>query len=513
MDGLFDTKHVAHPLRGYQQRLVDNIRRAFADGHRRVLVQSPTGSGKTRTLAEIVRLATDKGNPSILLAPRRELVYQIAKALEREGVRAGMIMAGEPRDIYAQANVCSFDTVHARAIQSERMQMPDAKLVIVDEAHLAVADGRQEILNHYSDARHVLVTATPARGDGRGLCEIADVLVLGPTMQELIDDGHLLPLHYFAPSAPDLKGMKLNKHGDYQEKALGSLMDKPKLVGDVVDNWMRIAPGHSTVVFCTNRKHSRHVCEEFLARGITAEHVDGETPKDERAQILARVESGETQVLCNVFVASYGLDIPRLSCAVIARPTKNITLYLQMVGRVMRTFEDQEFGIVIDHSGCVAEHGFADEEHPWSLDGTEKIQERIERLKKEGQEPREIVCPACGAAFKGQRDCPRCGIAVLAPSQPVPVHKADLEEVTRGKESVAEKRNRTTPAEVKAQFFGELRQYAKEKGKADGWCAHTYRSMYSVWPNKHRDAPLRPVSHGTLDYIRSRNIAMARSRK
>lgn len=511
---LFDREQehqTEHPLRPYQARGVEDIRSSMRK-HRRVLYQLSTGGGKTRIMAEIVRMAKSKGSRVLLLAPRRELVYQIRSALLREGVKAGIIMAGESPDLYADVHVASFDTLHARAIQREKIRMPRADLVLVDEAHLAVADGRQEILNHYDTERHVLVTATPARGDGRGLCEIADDLVLGPSMREMIDMGHLLPLRYFAPDEPDLKAVKLGKDGDYQKKALGAAMDKPKLIGDIADNWQRIASDRSTVVFCVNRKHSRHMTEEFRARGFTAEHVDGETPAAERWAILDRVNRGETQILCNVFVASYGLDIPRLSCAVLARPTKNLTLYLQTIGRVMRPFEGQDDGIVIDHAGAIKENGFADDLHPWSLDGKEKIKDRIESQKKEAGEPKEITCQSCKHVFKNSHVCPKCGHQAIPLTEKIPVHEADLKEVKR-KETVAEKRNRTEPREAKAQFFAELRRYAADKGKNDGWVAHTYRERYSVWPNAHKGVPPAPrVSPDTASYIKSRQIAYARSR-
>lgn len=502
------------PLRAYQAEAVSNIRRSFAAGNRRVLFQLSTGGGKTRIIAEIAKLAREKNSRVVLLAPRRELVYQIRDALRAQGVSAGVIMANERETLYAQTYVCSFDTLHARAIKRNKIELPKGDIVIVDEAHLAVADGRQEILNQYADCKHLLFTATPARGDGRGLCEIADDLVLGPSMPELIELGHLVPLRYFAPSEPDLRALKLNKDGDYQEKALGEKMDDAKLIGDIVDNWMRLAPDRRTVVFCVNRKHSRHVCAEFVARGVAAEHLDGETPVAERADILARVADGATQVLCNVFVASYGLDIPPLDCAVLARPTKNLTLYLQTVGRVMRVSPGKVDALVIDHSGAVKENGFADDVHPWSLDGKEKIKDRIEREKQAKGEKKEIVCGGCGFVFKGSRTCPKCGHQMVPPSEPIPTHKADLKELDReaSKGTEAEKRNRKHGMDMKVSFIGELKAYAKERGKADGWVAHKYREYYSVWPNdpRLRAAPATTTSEATRGWIRSRQIAYAR---
>lgn len=515
VNDLFGEKQTesSKPLRPHQERAVRDIRASFCAGHRRVLYQCPTGGGKTRIMAEIVRLGREKQSRIVLLAPRRELVYQIRDALKGEGVDAGIIMAGEPRSLYADVFVCSFDTLHARAIQREKIQLPRADMVLVDEGHLAVADSRKEILESYPDCRHVLFTATPARGDGRGLREIADDLVLGPSIRELVAQGYLLPLRYYAPSKPDLREAKLNRQGDYQIKGIDKAMNRPALVGDIVGHWERLARDRSTVVFCCTRAHSRHMAEEFQRRGYTAEHLDGETPPQERAAILARVDSGQTQILCNVFVASYGLDIPRLSCAVVARPTKDLTLYLQTIGRVMRPFEDQVDGIVIDHAGCVEENGLADDFHPWSLDGKEKIKDRMQAAKEKGGEPKDITCQKCKHVFRSSRTCPKCGHEAVPPTEEIPVHKAVLQEVKRTDEDSAAKRNRTTPAERKAQMFAEMQRYGIDKGKAPGWAAHTYRAMFGVWPNAHRDVrPAASVGPEVAGFIRHRNIAYARRR-
>lgn len=515
MEDLFGEKQTesSKPLRPHQVQAVTDIRSSLASGNRRVVYQCPTGGGKTRIIAELVRLARKKDSRVVLLAPRRELVYQIQGALKSEGVSAGIIMAGEPRSLYAEVFVCSFDTLHARAIQRDKIKLPRADMVLVDEGHLAVADSRREILESYPDCRHILFTATPARGDGRGLCEVADDLVLGPSIRELVDQGFLLPLRYYAPSKPDLKQAKLNRQGDYQVKGIDKVMNRPALVGDIVGHWEELARDRSTVVFCCTRAHSRHMTEEFQRRGYRAEHLDGETPAPERAAILARVDSGETQILCNVFVASYGLDIPRLSCAVVARPTKDLTLYLQTIGRVMRPFEGQVDGLVIDHAGCVEENGLAEDFHPWSLDGKEKIKDRMQAAKESGSEPKDITCQQCKHVFRSNRTCPKCGHQVIAPTEKIPVHEAKLEEVKRSDEDSAAKRNRTTPSERKAQMFAEMQRYGMDKGKAPGWAAHTYRAMFGVWPNAHKDVrPAPSVGPEVSGFIRHRNIAYARRR-
>ena len=443
----------------------------------------------------------------LFLAPRRELIYQARAAFARKGIMCGVIMAGEHPSPLLDVQVASFDTLNARAINSARMELPDAEVVIVDEAHLSISATRKEIISRYSGSIVVGLTATPARGDGRGLGEIYDVIVPGPSIKELTDGGYLVPLRYFGPSAPDLSAIKLNKDGDYQERGLASVMDDPKLVGDIVENWVKLAATRRTVVFCVNRAHSRHICEHFIRIGVRAEHLDGDTETEERKAILARVASGETQVLCNVFVATYGLDIPALDCAVLARPTKNIALYLQMIGRIMRTAPGKSDGLVIDHAGAVDENGFADDYVPWSLDAKEKVKDRKDAASKERNEPKLVKCPKCHGEFKGRRDCPHCGYEAIPRSEPIPVHEADLQEIQRSQK----KENRDASWGEKRDFLSGLLHYALSKGMKSGWASHKYRAKYGVWPNDERvrGASPAPPSPDVVGWIKSQNIRWA----
>lgn len=496
-------------LRPYQAAAIGALRESLRSGKRRPVLVAPTGSGKTVIAGEVIRMAREKRRSVLFLAPRRELIYQASSRFAAAGIMHGVIMAGEPRNATADVQIASFDTLHARGVRTSRMRMPKADLVIVDEAHLSIAETRKAILDHYAESIIVGLTATPARGDGRGLGEIYDDLVPVTSIRELTDDGFLAPARYFAPTEPDLAGVKLNRDGDYQEKQLGARMDQPQLIGGIVENWMRLAFGMSTVVFCVTRAHSRHVCEQFLRLGVTAEHLDGETPLDERRAILARVASGETTVLCNVFVATFGLDIPRLSCAVLARPTRNIALYLQIVGRVLRTCEGKTDAFVIDHSGAVKQHGFAADFVPWSLDESETVAERRKKQQEASKAPKEITCAKCHAVFKGRRECPGCGFAMVPRTEAVPVHEAELQEVSASRE------NRVTPWEEKVAFMGGLKAYAAEHGYASGWIAHKFRARFGVWPNDARVKNAAPMQYddATRKWLVSQAIRHAKRRE
>lgn len=494
-------------LRDYQQDAVKALRRSVGMGAKHPVLQLPTGGGKTHIAVDIIRSALEKGKRVLFLAPRRELIYQAAERLRDHGIDPGIIMAGEPRNEFAMVQVASFDTLHSRGIRRETMLMPLADVVIVDEAHLSIAKTKQDIIRYYENSIVIGLTATPARGDGRGLGEIYDDLVLSWPMRKLVEAGYLVKARYFAGETPDLSGIGLNAQGDYIESQLAQRVDKPKLVGDVVTNWMRIAGGKRTAIFAVNVAHSQHLCDELRRYGVSAEHLDGKTPLNERKAILARIDSGETQVLCNVYVATYGLDIPGLECAVLARPTRNISLYLQTCGRVLRPAEGKTEAIVIDHAGAVHMHGFLDDFVPWSLEANGKVAERKRSEAEKRKEPKQITCSACQTVFKGSRTCPECGHQMIPPGKPIPVHEAELQEIS------PTKANRITSPEEKARFFAELKGYAFENHYSSGWASHKYRTKFGVWPNAHKDVKMIAPSQETKNWCKAQQIAFAKTKK
>ena len=459
-------------LRPYQQLSVDGLRKSLSTNHKRPILVAPTGSGKTHIACAVVQGALDKGNSVLFLAPRRELIYQARDRLQKHGIDSGVIMAGEPRSPYERVQIASFDTLHARGMRAQTMLMPDADVVIVDEAHLSIADTRKKIIEHYKEKVIIGLTATPARGDGRGLGEIYDDLVVSTSMKELVDNGYLVPARYFAPSKPDLSKLKTSK-GDYVVKELEKRVDVPHLIGDVVDNWMRIAPDRQTVVFCVTRSHARHVFEAFTDAGVSAGYLDGNTPLDERKQVLEDIATGRIQILVNVFVATFGWDCPSISCVVLARPTRNISLYLQTAGRGLRPSEGKQDCIIIDHSGAIEQHGFVDDDIPWTLSSDEDIREKKAQQQKERNEPKDITCKICGTVFRSRRDCPNCGHTMIQKGKPIPVHKATLKELRKSGKA---------PQLDKQKFWYECIFKASHRGLKAGAAAHMYRKEFGCWP-------------------------------
>jgi superfamily II DNA or RNA helicase len=211
------------------------------------------------------------------------------------------------------------------------------------------------------------MTATPCRGDGRGLGSVFEEIVECPQIETLIELGFLVRTKVYAPSTPDLTGVRVER-GDYVESQLAERMDKAKLVGDIVEHWHRLAAGRKTVVFATGVAHSIHIRDEFRRSGVLAEHIHGKTPVEERDAILARLSRGEVDVVCNCAVLCEGWDQPDVSCIVLARPTKHMGLYRQMIGRVLRPAPGKDHALVLDHAGATWQHGLVEEPVVWTLD-------------------------------------------------------------------------------------------------------------------------------------------------
>src|SRR5680860_198503 len=291
--------------RPYQEKAIEDV-----DSVKHPLIVAATGAGKTVIAAKIVQRAA----PShvLYLAHRRELIHQAQAKLAELGIASGAILAGEPRNNMRGVQVASVQTLHSRCIRGDA-DLPPADLVFVDEAHHATAQTYRTILERYPEAKIIGMTATPCRKDGRGLGGVFTDIVECPSVQELVDLGFLVPTRVFAPTTPDLKGVA-TKRGDYVEKELAERVDKPELVGDIVSHWHRLAERRKTVVFATSVTHSIHLKDEFIKSGVRAEHIDGKTPKAERDDILARLSSGDIELVTNCMVLTEGWDQPDVSC-------------------------------------------------------------------------------------------------------------------------------------------------------------------------------------------------------
>lgn len=499
----YQVERIEPKLRQYQRSAVCGAQSSLRR-HSRTLLVMPTGSGKTITACFLLREHLAQGGQSAwFLAPRRELVYQTCGKLEELGVRHAMLMAGERMDLSAEAQVASIPTL-ARRLETG-LPVDPPSLIIVDEAHAAFGAQTRRILESFPDAKVLGMTATPARADGRGLGELYEDLVEGPSVRDLMDEGHLVPVRYFAPDRADLDGVRVTA-GDYNERDLAQRMNTPKLVGDVVENWKRIASDRQTVVFAVERSHAMALHEEFISEGVRSEYIDGNTENDERAAILRRIRSGESQVICSVDVLSYGWDEPSISCGILARPTKSVARYLQSAGRILRPAGGKTDAILIDHGGAVEDFGFLDDARPWSLDSSSKIQDRMERRKRETRDASEVVtsltCPSCKAEIRPQPKCPECGAAMSRQwSKAIEAVEAELREIkeretAQQKRESAEARKRAREwlfgPEGKGELIAQLKGYAQTKGYKPGWAYYKFVEIHGEDPPKPEPRPSEP---------------------
>jgi superfamily II DNA or RNA helicase len=321
----------------------------------RLLYVLPTGGGKTVVLAAVVAQLARKGLRTLVLVHREELLQQTHAQLRRCGVEAGLIAPRAKHAPKALAQVASVQTlrrrlqnVRARALTLPRLPPAAAdctpgaaqdygtfELIIIDEAHHALADSYLSILAKHPNAAVVGATATPYRMDGQGLAPLFTSLLRGPTVRWLIDSAFLASLRVMRAAAQiDTRNLSLEAAGDYSEKPLAKRA--MAINGEVVVEFQRNAGSRRALVYAVNLEHSRQLAAQFVAAGFAAEHIDGSTPRAERAAIMARMRSGETQILVNFEIVTEGFDVPQVEAIVLARPTMSPVLHFQMLGRGLR---------------------------------------------------------------------------------------------------------------------------------------------------------------------------------
>ena len=492
----------APTLRLYQRQAIDRLYARVSKGLRRILLVAATGSGKTVVAASIIADAVAQGKRVLFLAHRRELIAQASAKLYAAVIDHGVILAGFPPRL---KQVASIATLHSRAVRTSTIDLPPADLIVVDEAHHARARTYRQLLESYPDAVIVGITATPCRSDWRGLGDTFEVLVECPPVAELIEGGFLVGTKVFAPSRPDLTGVRVER-GDYVERELAPRMDQAELIGDIVTHWHRLAERRPTVVFASSVGHSVHLRDEFRRSSVVAEHIDGSTPIDERDAILAGLARGSIEVVTNYGVLCEGWDSPIVSCVVLARPTKHHGLFRQMIGRVLRPVPGKTDAIVLDHAGAVFEHGFIEEPVKWTLSPDRRSESPAQIARVKSRAPALTNCPECSAVrFEGQ-PCPACNWR--------PTRKAEAVDVADGELGLIDRQRvvklPTRDIADKRRFHAQLLWIARERGYQPGWAGHKFKERFGAWPPERYVDPV-PPDEAVRSWVRSRQIAYARA--
>lgn len=440
-------------LRPYQIKADQEIKAHFRAGRKKVLLRMATGAGKTVIFSHVLKSAAAKGTRCVMAVAGRSLVEQAHERLLRENVLHGVQMGNHwAKNPLALVQICSIDTLNARS------KYPEAQLVIIDEAHLATSDKFHRFVERYPNAFFLSVTATPYCRES--LRHIADVCVSPISMTELIEQGYLVPGRVFAPSTPDLKGLR-KQNGEWISSQVEERMNT--LTGDIINHWRKLGENRPTIGFACNLTHSIGLAAAFNAAGIPAEHIEGNNSSTERKAAIERLRTGRTKVLFNVGILCTGVDIPFASCGIMARPTESYSLYVQQTGRLTRICADtgKQNYILLDHAGNALKHGFVTDEPEVDLDG---------RKPKEDMGQAPIRCDNCLQVYEhSEPRCPHCGHG-----KPIRRKESNVQEVDGTLEEIKEL---PEAAQISA-YFRRLKETQKKRGYKPAWIHFQLRDKY-----------------------------------
>jgi len=455
-------------LRNYQEKGVNDLRREFLS-HTAVLFVLPTGGGKTICFSYMAGSAFQKGRRVLVLAHRRELVFQASETFSQFGIPHGLIMSGVDMD-NRPVQIGMVQTVIKRL---GALVKPD--FIIVDEAHHSTANLYTKILDSFPTAKILGVTATPQRTDGRGLGEVFTSIVVGPKTSELMKIGFLSKYRLFCPPQQfSLDGVR-TVAGDYNKAQLARELDRSVITGDAVDHYLKHGLGRS-VAFCVSVEHAQNVAAHFRSSGVPAESLDGSMSNDARANILRAFELGDIKVLSSCSLIEEGFDLPTVEGAILLRPTQSLIVFLQQVGRVLRPAPGKEHAVILDHAGNALRHGLPDDERSWSLQG-----------RKKGSKKREIdqisvkTCAECFNVYRSAEPvCPQCG-ADSKNARYIETRNGELIEVTPEMERQGWLRTAIyDEAIASCREPGDLKEMAKARGYKRGWIIHQCQLRFGM---------------------------------
>lgn len=435
-------------LRPYQDKLVNSLRLTLGK-HRRSILCAPTGAGKTIMFTYMIEQHLKRGGNVLVLTHRTELLKQSGSSFQKFGLSPEFITGGSKPDLTAKLHVCMVETLERRKEAYSEFIMSKT-LVVIDEAHLNIFT---KVLPSISKTAFVIgATATPFR-KGKTMPSL-DEFYTGIVQQidtpELIEMGFLSKADTYGMPIT-MKGMK-RKGNDYDTS---QYYEENKTYLGVVKNWKRLSEHKKTILFASNVKSSKRVCEEFNASGYKAKHIDGKTPKNERESILEWFNDTPDAIVCNCGILNAGFDQPDIECVILYRATISLPLYLQMCGRGSRTTDTLDTFKILDFGENVKRHGFWSDDREWSL---------VKRPVREMAAPVKD-CPKCMAMLPTQaKDCQYCGFVFpvkLSEAEEVELKKLDRDKVMR---------------EFKSMNNRELAEACKDKTIKASWVLHNKTS-------------------------------------
>jgi len=490
-------------LRPYQEECLQAIRDTVKQRVYRLVVQAPTGSGKTLVAATIVEGARSKGNRLTFCVPAIQLIDQAVEMFYSEGIKdIGVIQADHAMTDWSQpVQVASIQTIRSRKTY------PESQVVVIDECHqLHAAHVKWLTDPAWQSVPFIGLSATPWT---KGLGRYFESLLVMSTTQELIDLGYLARFKVFAADHPDLSGVK-DVAGDYHEGQLSAVMRENALVANIIETWRTRWNKDKTLVFGVDCAHAQALQARFLDVGISAAYQDANTPLAERTAIKRGFHDGSFRVVCNIGTLTTGVDWD-VRCLVLARPTKSEMLFVQIVGRALRTADGKDFALILDHTDTTLRLGFVTDIHHDTLSMGKLDQNKPVPRSPPLPKP----CPQCTVLIPvGVKICPECGFERKIVSN-VYEREGQLVEFTGG----FRKKGQTNPTyfnysyEEKVRFYAQLRGYGIEKGYKPGWAFLKYVEKFNgekpPWAWRHH----QPMQCGpeVRQFIRSSFISWARS--
>ncbi|UBM42330.1 DEAD/DEAH box helicase [Hafnia paralvei] len=493
-----------------QQRALDMLRRDWKQ-YNSFMVYSPTGSGKTGLSAFITDGFVSRGMRVLMTCPYTVLVTQTAKRFIQYGLpedEISYVWRDHPNyDPERKIQIASADTLIRRDFPE------NIDLLIVDEAHLR-RKKMLEVIKYLTTETHVKVIGLSGTPFAPFLGKYYQRLIKPTTIKELMDTGVLCGYEFFAPTKPDLSGVKVTRSdefgGDYKEDEVAEIMCGADLVGDIVSNWLSHGEDRPTVAFCVNVNHANYVTLQFNKAGVNAEVMTAQTPHDERQMMIHRFEQGATKIIVSVGTLIAGFDSD-VRCIIYARPTKSEIRWLQIIGRGLRTAKGKDKCLVFDHSGSVHRLGYPDsieyDTLPSKNDGmktavSERENEKREKLPKE--------CSQCHYMKPaGVYQCPKCGHKPLAGEDVDTDASRGLKQISGKKKVVTKQQKQSWWSQIK---FYQRQRAAQGKPVSDGWCAHTFKDKFGTWPNGLQDYPME-ITPEVNNYIKWKQIAFAKGRE
>lgn len=457
-------------LRDYQTETIDKVYQSMRQGHKRIIVQQPPRTGKTVIMAEIARRTTGKNNRVMFVIHRKEVLAQAKKTFKQQNVDMGLATMG---------------MVQSLSRHLDNLSPPN--LILIDEAHHALAKSYVKILQAYPDAYVLFFTATPVRTGHDQLDQVADDIIVGKSIKWLTDHHFLAPYKYYGLG--DIDRTKLRKrNGDYTAESMDQALDR-KIYGNIVRQYQRLANGKQAVVYCHSVESAQKVMGEFAKARISSAEVDGNTPAKTRDELVAKFRHQELMILVNVNLFTEGVDLPNVDCVIMARPTQSLALYLQFSMRCLNPRKDKT-AIIIDHVDNFLTFGLPINDRDWK----EAIVTKDKRTSKPAGDagPAITQCQECFGTFyrSDMKDgcCPYCGHEMKAENKDYKVVNVDLQEIknaelVKHRKDMAQKiirdnlmSNIAGKAPGQLQTLQEFQAYAKLHGFKPGWAWYQFNN-------------------------------------